>query len=195
MRQALSSIVLLSAVAVISSGCGSMNGLIGSTDKFSCPDVSGVSCMSTREVYEAGHRNELPDQKRSRSKGESEARPPEKMSSLTPSGVTTQRLPEGAGMPLRTAPVVKRLWVAGWKDHDGDYHDQSNVYMTISNGDWVPEYNLPGSISYNTVKPRTSPGGAQSPSQTTPIRQTPKTPAAALLESVSQIQQQNTGDE
>ena len=42
---------------------------------------------------------------------------------------------------LRTPPRVLRLWVAPWEDADGDFHDQSYVYVVADPGRWGIEHN------------------------------------------------------
>jgi conjugal transfer pilus assembly protein TraV len=55
------------------------------------------------------------------------------------SGVLTKAI--YSGTPIRSAPLVLRVWFAPWEDTDGDLHDQSYVYLPVDSGRWLIEHN------------------------------------------------------
>lgn len=100
-------IALMPMVALIMAGCA---------PKFSCTnDPNGPGCASVSHVYAGMHRD---------------AAAPE----LTPLKGLPQTIKPGD--PLREPERVLRVWMAPWVDADGDYHDQSYVYLVLDHGRW-----------------------------------------------------------
>lgn len=124
--------LILGAVAV--SGCSSMSGL-DANSSFSCKAPDGVLCESMSGVYANAKANNLPGQRvgHRRAGAEPGQEQPESLGVL-PKPITS-------GAPVRTAPVVLRVWLAPWEDSDGDLHDQSYIYLQIDNGRWLIEHN------------------------------------------------------
>lgn len=120
------------AVAALS-GCTSMSGYDAKSD-FSCKAPDGVLCESMSGVYANAMANNLPGQKVNHGKEVSPAK-----AQGTASGVMTK--PIYSGTPIRTAPVILRVWFAPWEDSDGDLHDQSYVYLPVDTGKWLIEHN------------------------------------------------------
>lgn len=128
---ALKLIPALGAVAL--AGCSSMSGLDAKT-KFACKAPDGVLCESMSGIYSNAQQNNLPGQQAGRGG----------LKSLSPAKVTGQGAltkPIYSGTPIRSAPLVLRVWFAPWEDTDGDLHDQSYVYLPINNGKWLIEHN------------------------------------------------------
>jgi conjugal transfer pilus assembly protein TraV len=123
--------VILALGALILTGCGSMSGLDAKTS-FSCKAPDGVLCESMTGIYANAEANNLPGQ---RVNHKADAEPARQADS----GVLTK--PITSGTPIRTAPLVLRVWFAPWEDTDGDLHDQSYVYLTVDSGKWLIEHN------------------------------------------------------
>lgn len=132
--KALSLLPALAALAI--SGCGSMTGL-DAKDKFSCAAPDGVLCESMSGIYANAQQNNLPGQRVNR-KGDGEPISRAKVDDAA-GGVLTK--PIYSGTPIRSAPLVLRVWFAPWEDTDGDLHDQSYVYLPVDNGRWLIEHN------------------------------------------------------
>lgn len=127
--------ILAAVGAVALTGCSSMSGY-DAKSQFSCKAPDGVLCESMTGIYANGMANNLPGQRVTHGGGKNEATP----AKLAPgSGVLTK--PIYSGTPIRTAPLVLRVWFAPWEDTDGDLHDQSYVYLTVDSGKWLIEHN------------------------------------------------------
>lgn len=132
MRSQVLSMALVALCSVLSSGCVSLSGLGGSSS-LSCKAPEGVQCESLSGVYANMMAGNLP--------GQRPAAPAASAGTPYPAPTAAQRPTISSGTPLRAAPVVMRLWIAPWEDHDGDLHDQSYVYLTVSDGAWQIEHN------------------------------------------------------
>jgi conjugal transfer pilus assembly protein TraV len=129
---------LLSVIAVTSlAGCGSMSGL-DAKDKFACAAPDGVLCESMSGIYANAQQNNLPGQQVNRKGGDGEKSSRSKVAAPQ-GGVLTK--PVQSGTPIRSAPLVLRVWFAPWEDTDGDLHDQSYVYLQVDSGRWLIEHN------------------------------------------------------
>jgi len=115
--------------ALALSGCSSMSGLDAKTS-FSCKAPDGVLCESMTGIYANAEANNLPGQRVNRHGKAPQA--------AATTGALTQ--PISSGTPIRSAPVVMRVWFAPWEDNDGDLHDQNYLYMTVSSGKWLIEH-------------------------------------------------------
>lgn len=96
-------------VAMMLGGCA--------TAKFSCSKPGSPGCKSVADVYREGKAH-------ARAREESPEGWPE---TIRP------------GDPLRSGERVLRVWVAPWVDADGDFHDQSYVYLVVDHGRWIVE--------------------------------------------------------
>jgi len=100
---------------------------------FHCTDgMKGPGCNSVSQVYENKH------QDKSLSKVYQDNHPdtgntPVSATAHPPTGLPQTIHP---GDPLRSGERVLRVWMAPWVDKDGDYHDQSYVYLVLNHGHW-----------------------------------------------------------
>lgn len=118
--------------------CGSMSGLDAKSN-FACKAPDGVLCESMTGIYANAQAKNLPGQRikhgNSNGTGEvSRAKEPD-----AGAGVLTK--PIYSGTPIRSAPLVLRVWFSPWEDSDGDLHDQSYVYLPVDSGKWLIEHN------------------------------------------------------
>jgi conjugal transfer pilus assembly protein TraV len=133
--------IAMIAFAALASGCGSFSGLDGSST-FACKAPDGVACTSVSGVYANPPVVEkvvptqsgvsIPADKPDPAKAKAPATP-----ELPPYGQTSffHAIPAN-GTPLLTPPKVLRIWVAPWKDQDGDLRDQSFLYVMWDRGEW-----------------------------------------------------------
>lgn len=131
----------LLAVAALASGCGSFSGLDGSST-FACKAPDGVACTSVSGVYANPPVAEDAGRTKSGSSSVVEKSEPGKtMKPVDPAlpsyGATKffHSIPAN-GTPILTPPRVLRVWVAPWKDQDGDLRDQSFLYVMWDRGEW-----------------------------------------------------------
>jgi conjugal transfer pilus assembly protein TraV len=160
------------AAAIVSlslAACGSLSGL-DAKDQFACKAPDGVLCESMTGIYANAQANNLPGQRVSH--GASGGDPANPAPAAEPgSGVLTK--PIYSGTPIRTAPLVLRVWIAPWEDTDGDLHDQSYLYMPVDSGKWLIEHNRRRiQDAYRPVRPPVAqgpaPAGAQGRIKVTP---------------------------
>lgn len=134
------SILVGLAVASALSGCvGTMTGM-GGESTYACKAPSGVLCTSMAGVYSNSIQNNLPSQLQAEHRVPQENAPapapvPERPSS------TQWRAVADSGVPIRSAPRNLRVWISPWEDNDGDFRDQSYVYVTVDSGRWLLEHN------------------------------------------------------
>src|SRR5258706_15467418 len=90
-------------------GCGSMSGLDAKT-QFACKAPDGILCESMSGIYANAAANNLPGQRVNHGVTNEAARPaiPE-----VPGAIVR---PISSGTPIRTAPLVLRVWLAPWED-------------------------------------------------------------------------------
>lgn len=117
------------------SGCSWMG--VGHSDFSSCPGGSsdGVTCHSAREVYKM---TDNADSVRGDKDGVAieggnggtagAANDPAQHPVAVPS--------IGQPLPIRTQPVVMRIWVAPWEDDGGDLHADGYIYTEIEDRRW-----------------------------------------------------------
>lgn len=133
--KALKLLPILAAVALV--GCGSISGL-DAKDKFSCAAPDGVLCESMSGIYANAQQNNLPGQQVNRKNGDSDKLSRAKVAADQENVLTK---PIYSGTPIRSAPLILRVWFAPWEDTDGDLHDQSYVYLPVDSGRWLIEHN------------------------------------------------------
>lgn len=134
------SVVLIVAVLT---GCSGLGG----SSKLTCPLPEGSHCDSVSNTYAGATRGELAGQRRRNADTEATAAAtPSGMSALMTNAPRSQyqavsRTSDGrqtsVGMPLRSAPRIVRIWIKPWEDSDGDLHDQSFVYLAVTEGEWA----------------------------------------------------------
>jgi conjugal transfer pilus assembly protein TraV len=135
---------LTAAAALASLLLGGCSGL-GGQSSLTCKLPDGARCDSVSSTYAESTRGELPGQRKRQATSEPA---PGGTPSPSPSG---QRGSDGllmhtdprmvqVGMPVRSQPRIVRVWIKAWEDADGDLHDQSFVYLPVSEGRWMVEH-------------------------------------------------------
>jgi conjugal transfer pilus assembly protein TraV len=143
--------VLAGLLAALLSGCSGLGG----SSKLTCSLPEGSRCDSVSNTYTDAFQGELPGQRGRNGNNKSNAHANKDEATAAPASsmeATYQRLGSGSaeiariapaavttGMPLRSAPKVVRVWIKPWEDADGDLHDQSFIYLTVSEGRWALE--------------------------------------------------------
>jgi conjugal transfer pilus assembly protein TraV len=135
----------LAAVMASLTGCASsISGLGGSSD-YACKAPEGVTCQSVSGTYA----NAVTDNLRStRGLAIAPSRPsepalsaPASPASATSSGARPPSAPPTSAIsPIRSAPLVLRLWFKPWEDADGDLFDTGHVYVQVHGGRWLVEH-------------------------------------------------------
>ena len=132
---AMKALAVITVVATsVLAGCASMSGL-DAKGSFACKAPIGVLCESMTGIYANAQANNLPGQRVNR-KGGAGATSSAKSQAA---GALTESI--YSGTPIRSAPLVLRVWFAPWEDTDGDLHDQSYVYLPVHSGKWLIEHN------------------------------------------------------
>lgn len=117
-------------------GCGSMTGFTEAEGHFACKAPPGVSCKSVSGVYANAQVGNLPGLRAG--SGGSDVTSVSRPTANPPSTYVADPVPIALpGVPIRTQPRMVRIWVAPWVDDEGDLHDQSYIYMVVSNGRWM----------------------------------------------------------
>lgn len=118
-------------------------GLSACAPKFNCTkDMKGPGCRSVSQVYDEAHADKA------------------SAKASTPSGLPQTIKP---GDPLRSTEKVMRFWIAPWEDADGDYHDQSYVYLVLEHGRWFideGQENIRKEFAPSVIPPAKSADGA-----------------------------------
>lgn len=131
---------LLAAAALASLVLAGCSGLGGSSS-LTCKMPDGVRCDSVSNTYSESTRGELPSQRRRQAPMEPS---PSGTSSTSQGGdvplmqVDPRMVP--VGMPVRSQARVVRVWIKAWEDADGDLHDQTFVYLPVTEGRWLVEH-------------------------------------------------------
>lgn len=145
--------------------------------EYGCPYTQGVKCESAREVYEDTNPGAHPQTKKKDVKSETRA------AALTPDQLPQQadrwplepwmNLPRlDAPQPLRTPPVVMRVWVASWQDVRGDLQMPGFTYTEIEPRRWAvgeesdkgAQRLVPLDVKSVPVVPQQAAGASSSPS-------------------------------
>lgn len=120
-------------------GCRSWTGLDAGT-KFACHAPEGVLCESMSGIYANAMAKSLPGQAVRQHRSKRVLPPPGSMP-VTPVGPSSlMTTPLHTELPLRSAPRVLRVWFAPWEDGDGDWHDQSHLYLVVDHGKWLLDH-------------------------------------------------------
>lgn len=125
-RHAKLLLAILAAAAAVS-GCA---------PKYACNAPEGIPCMSIGEVYKKSIGGTLPV---TRPAGQGSAAPAGKPNEtvVAPTTPAPYPIPLAPGTPIRRDPAVLMVWFTPWVDSDGDFHDQSYLYMVTDPGRWL----------------------------------------------------------
>ena len=129
-------LITAAAAALALTACGSVSGL-DAKDSFSCKAPDGVLCESMTGIYANAQANNLPGQRVKHGNGTDDV----SRAKATEAGTGVLTKPIYSGTPIRSAPLILRVWFAPWEDTDGDLHDQSYVYLPVDSGKWLIEHN------------------------------------------------------
>lgn len=222
----------LMAMVLALTGCAGMSGLGGSSE-FKCSAPTGIPCRSVTAVDLADRAGTAPDEpSRTSAERERMAAPsrtytseegwsggptaggpppaprPYKTSLASGSVVRPAGAPEAVPLAIRSAPTQLRMWIAPWKDADGDLNDETYVFMVIDNGRWLVEHNrerirrafAPRAVEPSPVAavapaaaaqgPQNAPGAAPSTAQRTPEEVTAALARAAAMAELERKRQQ-----
>ncbi|MDI9335453.1 MAG: TraV family lipoprotein [Gammaproteobacteria bacterium] len=111
------------------SGCSLVSGL-DSAVQFSCPAPDGVSCTSVSTLFT----NLFPPKSTDRPVQDV---PPKMGLTMLPSTVATQNV------ITKSKERTLRIWVAPYKDQEGDLYDQHYIYVSVAPGIWSIPANPP----------------------------------------------------
>lgn len=132
----------VSASGLLFAGCAA----IGNSE-FKCSAPTGVHCQSVTATYLNslnGNAQSKPGVEEKSSKGGNDTdEAPVAASRYGTQPSPVLRTAMGGKMPLRTDPRLLRLWIKQWEDSDGDYHDQSFIYLPIDAGRWTVAHSRP----------------------------------------------------
>lgn len=128
-------------------GCTSLTN-IGESE-YSCPGTpSGVSCMSTRDVYNETNDGHVPRPMHPDQQKQDQAASGSYGSDLSNAQIARQQeqqfinnyvapyLPDKP-VPIRTPAEVMRIWIAPWEDQSGDLIATGYVFTEIEARRWV----------------------------------------------------------
>jgi len=111
-------------------GCSWMG--VGHSDFSSCPGGAndGVSCYSAREIYKMTDRaDSIKGDKDGVAMATGGQTPDVRQDAVAVPSI-------GQPLPIRTQPVVMRIWVAPWEDDAGDLHADGYIYTEIEDRRW-----------------------------------------------------------
>ncbi len=170
------SLLLAALLPALLTGCAGMSGLSGSTSHLACHAPKGVLCSSISGVYANSVAGTLPSQQvnhggdllRPQSLPPADQSAPDRAAPDStaapaypvPSGYV--KAPE-SGAPILSPPQVLRVWIAPWKDPDGDLRDQQYLYVLWDRGHWEIDHTEHHILrEYAPVRPLTPLPGASS---------------------------------
>lgn len=112
--------------------------------KYACKAPEGIPCMSIGEVYKKSVDGALPatravtgDEKASDGAAPVPMGKPAEAAVSAPATTTPYPVQLTPGAPLRQDPTVLMVWFTPWVDADGDFHDQSYLYLVTDPGRWL----------------------------------------------------------
>lgn len=152
-------LLLAALMPALLAGCAGMSGLSGSTDHLACHAPKGVLCSSISGVYANSVAGTLPSQQVNHG---GELRHPAPATGgdvyATPSAYVKA---PASGEPVLSPPRVLRVWIAPWKDQDGDLRDQEYVYVMWDRGNWqLAHTERQIEHEYAPIRPLTVPGAS-----------------------------------
>jgi conjugal transfer pilus assembly protein TraV len=136
---------LVLPVALLCGCASSLSGLSGSSN-YACKAPEGVTCQSVSGTY-ANAAVDKPLATRGIT-----SPPPVPVSAsavasptLQPSVAPAPPVPPAPATapspaPIRSAPLILRLWFKAWEDADGDLFDQGHIYVQVNGGRWLVEH-------------------------------------------------------
>lgn len=124
--------------ALVLAGCGSLSG-VGGSNSYACKAPEGVLCNSMSGVYANSLENNLPSQRASQKQQESAPGDGGRMNYAPQADGTKTASHRTKAIPLRSEARILRIWVAPWKDEEGDLHDESRTYVVVDDGRWLIE--------------------------------------------------------
>lgn len=95
-----------------------LSGCMTYSESFDCPPGRGVGCKSLSQVNDMVEKEELPLEKINTTKEETHK---ENLSSKLPVG----------WIEAQNAKPSFRIWIAGYKDGEGNFHGPSYVYAAL----------------------------------------------------------------
>lgn len=134
-------IILVIAVAALTSGCTSIMGL--GSDEYACKGMpNGVTCMSAKDVYSATEGDDYKTQLKQEQEGVEAG-----SDKSTGAGATRVLIAEGSDnapmpmrarnpLPIRSQAVVMRIAVDPWEDEKGDLYVPGFIYTEIEPRRW-----------------------------------------------------------
>ena len=126
---------LLASIYAALTGCAWMG--VGQSN-FSCPGGAsdGVRCYSAREVYKMTDKTDSVRTKDGQVVAEAGGTP-EGLAAFGAQAANPVAVPSiNQPLPIRTQPVVMRIWVAPWEDDAGDLHADGYIYTEIEERRW-----------------------------------------------------------
>lgn len=126
---------LLASIYAALAGCAWMG--VGKSN-FSCPGGAsdGVRCYSAREVYKMTDKTDSVRTKDGQVVAEAGGTP-EGLAAFGAQAANPVAVPSiNQPLPIRTQPVVMRIWVAPWEDDAGDLHADGYIYTEIEERRW-----------------------------------------------------------
>lgn len=138
-------LTLISSLLILT-GCAGFSGLDAKT-KHSCKAPDGITCTSVSGIYENALIDNLPGQMVTKphvgqSSQQQTTQPCQgdhcgQVDVISPAKRENNMLIAlSSGDPVLIPPVVLRVWIAPWKDAQGDLHDQQYMYTIVKEGDW-----------------------------------------------------------
>jgi conjugal transfer pilus assembly protein TraV len=123
------------AAIVLLSGCASIDGT-GSSDKLACPMPDGSTCTRMSDAYQETVYG--PHHPKAQQITSSNASPVE--NAVVPNMPVRPLQATIQAIPLRSSPRTLRMWIAPWKDTDGDLIGEARAYLKVDDGDWQIDY-------------------------------------------------------
>lgn len=144
-------VVLITLSGLLVSSCSYLD--IGESE-YACPGrKNGVTCASTREIYDRTHNDQVPigvpievaqrsentlKKENDLTKGSKPNRDAlkEERNTQVVENYISPNLPLGE-IPIRTPAKVMRIWLAPWEDEEGDLNISGYIYTEIEPRKWV----------------------------------------------------------
>lgn len=115
-------IILNTFLILTLSACSSMN------SSFDCPNQAGVLCKNLDQINRMVDSEEINPHK------------PRAATYLKARSLEFQAYPyplkNFSHTPLRSGDTVQRMWIAPYEDNEGNYHEDSVVYIVMQKGQW-----------------------------------------------------------
>lgn len=120
MKPLILSLITLMAMSLIS--CTSMN------SNLDCPNKAGVNCKSLDQI------NAMVDGGMTMSQSHTVSPPSSNDETFQPYPSLSAYY---SGAPIRYGETVQRVWIAPYEDTDGNFHQDSMIYVIMKNGHWI----------------------------------------------------------